>query len=372
MRFNRLEISYFRNLTSVALDLAPGLNTFHGDNGAGKTALLEAVHLLCRGRSFRTQKSQSLIQHDAEMLVVRGVIEDELRGPTSLAISKDRRSKTELKLNGVNERRLSEIARLTPIQVMLPGISDLVFGGPAGRRSWLDWGTFHVKPDYLERQRSYLRAMKQRNVLLRDNAAPDKLKPWNDEVARLGEKVGSDRESYLRLVIPHFEAVLAELAPELSLEIRYQRGWGREEELHKLLGESGPREVKYASTLWGPHRADLQIRQNGTPAAMTLSRGQGKVVASALQIGQAALLADQEQRSTVFLIDDAGAELDVAHNARFFSVLERIGGQVLATTARNPGSEGAATGASSRGPASPLAASRMFHVKHGEVEQQDD
>ena len=81
MRFNRLEVSYFRNLSSVAIDLAPGLNTFYGDNGAGKTALLEAVHLLCRGRSFRTQKTQTLIQKDADQLVVRGIIDDEARGP---------------------------------------------------------------------------------------------------------------------------------------------------------------------------------------------------------------------------------------------------------------------------------------------------
>lgn len=365
MRVNRLEISYFRNLTSVAVELAPGLNTFYGENGAGKTALLEAVHLLCRGRSFRTQKSQSLIQHGAEQLVVRAVIDDELRGATTLAISKDRRSRTEMKLNGVAERRLSQIARLTPIQVMLPDISDLVFGGPAKRRSWLDWGTFHVKPDYLELLRSYLRAVQQRNALLRDHADIAALKPWSDEAARLGELVSADREAYLELVLSHFSSVLAELAPELTLETRYQRGWGAEESLHKLLGETYSREVKYPATLWGPHRADLQIRIEGAPAATVLSRGQGKMVASALQIGQAALLADRDQRSTVFLIDDAGAELDAAHNERFFALLRRIGGQILATTTRNPDADGRYTQAAGQN----MDLRQVFHVKHGEVSQ---
>ncbi len=359
MRFNRLEVSYFRNLSAVSIDLAPGLNTFYGDNGAGKTALLEAVHLLCRGRSFRTQKTQTLIQHGMDQLVVRGVIDDEARGATTLAISKDRRARTELRLNGETERRLSEIARLTPIQVMLPDIAELVFGGPSNRRSWLDWGTFHVKPSYLDSLRQYLRAVKQRNTLLKDRAAARTLQPWHEEVARLGERVTEDRLSYLEQLIPHFQSVLAELAPELTLEVRYRRGWGEEEQLGKLLAESNPREVKYASTLWGPHRADVQIRADGTPAGAILSRGQGKLVASALQIGQASLLSQSEQRTTVFLIDDAGAELDMAHNARFFGLLERLGGQILATTTRDPSSTERSVSVDTN--------SGVFHVEHGRV-----
>ncbi len=359
MRFNRLEVSYFRNLSAVAVDLAPGLNTFYGDNGAGKTALLEAVHLLCRGRSFRTQKTQSLIQHGAEQLVVRGVIEDEARGPTTLAISKDRRARTEMRLNGEVERRLSEVARLTPVQVMLPDIAELVFGGPARRRSWLDWGTFHVKPSYLGTLRRYLRAVKQRNALLKDLSDATTLKPWHEEVAVLGESVTEERLAYLDQLLPHFNAVLSELAPELALEVRYKRGWGRQESLIKLLAESNPREVKYASTLWGPHRADVLLTADGLPAGNVLSRGQGKLVASALQIGQASLLTETEQRTTVFLIDDAGAELDVAHNARIFALLERLGGQILATTTRKPSEmDGQPRSDPSSG---------MFHVEQGGV-----
>ncbi len=372
MRITRLEVTNFRNLSSVAIDCGPGLNIFQGPNGAGKTALLEAVHLLCRGRSFRTQRSQSLIQHDRNQLLVRLVVEDELRGTTTLAISKDRNARTEMKLNGQPERRLSEIARLTPIQVMLPDIADLVFSGPAERRSWLDWGTFHVKPDYLERLRSYLRAVKQRNTLLKEQADATALAPWSEEVARLGVAVTEDRHAYLEAVESHFHQTLQALAPELSIEWRYQRGWQQGVMLDKLLGESGPSEVKYGSTQWGPHRADLVLRTGGQPVAAVLSRGQGKMVASALRIAQASLLMDREQRSTVFLIDDAGAELDAAHNRRFFQLLEHIGGQVLATTTLMPefadtDSRGVEDGALRSGWQLEEGQARMFHVKQGAV-----
>lgn len=370
MRFTHLEITDFRNLSSVKLSLAPGLNVFFGDNGAGKTALLEAVHVLCRGRSFRTQKSLGLIRHGCDELVVRGSLEDEFRGRTTLGISKARSARTELRLNGRPERRLSEIARLTPLQVMLPDIGDLVFGGPAKRRSWLDWGTFHVKPDYLAHLRDYLRAIRQRNVLLRDGAQQHLLRPWNDEAARLGGIITLDREAYLSRLAPHFRTILAVLAPELTVTLSYQQGWPKDRDLHKLLGEGQGREVKYGATLWGPQRADVQLRATDAaahapdagdaPAGTVLSRGQGKMVASALQMAQAALLAETEQRTTVFLIDDAGAELDAAHNERFFRLLAGIGGQILATTTRDPREGGGRDGLDRM-------TQVVFHVEHGSV-----
>jgi DNA replication and repair protein RecF len=375
VRFSQLEISTFRNLTSVALDLAPGLNYFYGENGAGKTALLEAVHLLCRGRSFRTQKVQNLIQRDADQLIVRGIIQDELRGSISLAVRKDRRARTELKVDGLAERHLSRVAHLTPLQVMLPDIAELVFGGPGLRRSWLDWGMFHVKHDYIDRLRSYLRAVKQRNTLIRDQSGRSLMTPWNMEVFRLSEAVTEDRQWYLALLLPHFRSVLGRLAPEIEIDIDYQRGWPTGESLDKLLGESHPRELKYGATLWGPHRADVQVRVGGSQAASILSRGQGKLVASALQIAQAALLAEHEQRTTVFLIDDAGAELDVSHNERFFVLLQEIGGQILATTTREPGADDSVAQIASRQKrkeATSAPESRVFHVEHGKVGRREE
>ena len=344
MRFDRLEISFFRNLQHVAVELAPGLNTFYGENGAGKTAILEAVHLLCRGRSFRTQNTQSLIQNGCDQLVVRAVMDDESRGPTSLAVSKDRQGKTQVRLNGEPEKRLSEIARLTPLQVMLPDIADLVFGGPSKRRAWIDWGTFHVKPRYLETLRHYLRAVRQRNVLLKDQADGRTLKPWNDEVARLGESVTAERVRYLDVLTPHFLDVLSELAPELSVQIRYQRGWGRDDDLGKLLGDSSQREVKYAATQWGPHRADVQLRVDGTPAGAILSRGQGKLVASAMQIAQAALLARRHAALVQLLGDDGFMPafeqlVSVGHHAVVELVLQHLTYGVLAPAPLAPGEE---------------------------------
>ena len=336
MRFNRIEIAHFRNLQSVSLDLSAGLNYFYGDNGVGKTAIIEAVHMLCRGRSFRGGSPQSLIQHDSEALLIRGEGENDHGDRVSLALRRDRQSRTQLKVNGSIESRISRAAQLTPLQVMLPDIGDLVFGSPRLRRRWLDWGTFHVEHDYHVTLKNYLDVLKQRNAVLRIGGRRDQLPVWTNRLVELALLVTDQRVAYLKALKPHLDKVLNRLAPELSISLHYQRGWTEGESLEILLGESLHREVKLGATQWGPHRAEILIRERDTAAGSILSRGQGKMVASALQIGQAALLAELECRTTLFLIDDAGAELDVSHNERFFSLLDDLGSQILATTTLVP------------------------------------
>jgi len=358
VRIDRLEISFFRNLSAVALDLNPGLNFLWGDNGAGKTAVLEAAYLLARGRSFRSQTTRSLIQHGAEALTVRASLDDDRGGVRTVAMSNSRSGHTVLKINGLGERRLSEAARLLPLQLMLPDIGELVFGGPQIRRQWLDWGTFHVKPEYLGVLRSYMRILRQRNAVLRSGAGRSAdLQVWSAQLVQAAIEVDVLRGAYLERLADMFARTMASLAPELKVQMVYRRGWPNDEGLDKVLGEMGPREVKLGVTQAGPHRADIDLRVGDSKAAAVLSRGQGKALASALKVSQARLLAEAANHGSVFLIDDIGAELDGVHNARFFEMLNEMGCQILATSTQRP-----AHGIQ-------FANDRMqvFHVEHGVV-----
>src|SRR4030095_845300 len=117
MRLQRLEVAGVRNLDGVDLSLTPGLNLFWGENGAGKTALLEAVHVLARGRSFRGSRVQPLIQHEKAGLLVRARIHDESRGIVDLALVKTRDDGSDLRIGGQVERRISAAAALMPLQL---------------------------------------------------------------------------------------------------------------------------------------------------------------------------------------------------------------------------------------------------------------
>ena len=179
-------------------------------------------------------------------------------------------------------------------------------------------------------------------------------------MARAGDLVSQRREAYLDELRPVVADVLAELAPELDVELSYRRGWPDHQPLRKVLGENLSREVKLGVSQSGPHRADVELRVSGLPAGATVSRGQGKSLASALMLAQARLLRQTTRRSSVFLIDDIGAELDLPHSERFFRLLAGLGAQILATSNSRPRALGL-----------PELETALFHVEQGQVRRRD-
>jgi len=362
MRFKRLIVKQVRNLADLDVQLNPGLNHFFGSNGAGKTAVLESIHLLCRGRSFRSPLLRDVITQGEDSLLVRAQWFDEFLGDRSVGIRRSLSAGTEVRLDNQKVSKISDIARLTPLQTLLPDVAELVFGGPKLRRSWLDWGMFHVKPDYFPVLRNYLRVLKQRNAVLRSpNASPEMLAPWDSELSASAGEVTQQRHEYLEKLNTHLEATIAALIPELKVTYDYQQGWPPGQTLEKLLGQRGSGEVKYRVTQWGPHRADLRFRVAGRDATKVLSRGQGKLLATSMKVAQVALLNAEQSRASIFLIDDVGAELDLEHSGRFFRLLKEQGSQVIST----------AVAPMDRDCGFPGSEVDMFHVEHGTVTKQN-
>ena len=353
MVVERLDVENVRNIEAAHLELDPGLNLLVGPNGAGKTAALEALHLVLRGRSFRTTRTDRVVRHGANRLAVGAGCRDPAQGRIRVAYVREG-GRVELSRDGHAVRQSSAIATLQPIQLLLPDLSDLVFGAPAARRQWLDWGTFHVKHDHAATLRDYLRVLRHRNAVLR---ADDRqtLQVWTGQVAALGERVAGNRRDYFETVEPAIEESLAALHSEVAVTVDYWPGW-RGDGLAETLGEQHDRDVKSGLTNAGPHRADIGIKCEQGDASQVLSRGQGKVVASALRLAQAGHLATAGRRS-LFLIDDVGAELDEAHSERLAGVLDDMDCQIVATSA-NPGAGDVLRG--SRG-------GRLFHVEHGRL-----
>ena len=353
MVVERLDVENVRNIEAAHLELDPGLNLLVGPNGAGKTAALEALHLVFRGRSFRTTRTDHVVRHGANRLAVGAGCRDAAQGRIRVAYVREG-GRVELSRDGHTVRLSSAIATLQPIQLLLPDLSDLVFGAPAARRQWLDWGTFHVKHDHAATLRDYLRVLRHRNAVLR---ADDRqtLQVWTGQVAELGERVAGNRRDYFETVQPAIEGSLAALHSEVAVTVDYWPGW-RGDGLAETLGEQHDRDVKSGLTNAGPHRADIGIKCEQGDASQVLSRGQGKVVASALRLAQARHLATAGRR-TLFLIDDVGAELDEAHSERLAAVLDDMDCQIVATSA-NPGAGDVLRG--SRG-------GRLFHVEHGRL-----
>jgi len=311
-----LQIQNFRNLRQVGIEPHSRLNFLYGDNGAGKTSVVEALVVLSRGRSFRTSQATELLGPSDD--VFRIVAQTRAVGVhRRLGLE---RSKTHwrARVDGRDVAQLSQLSRALPLVLMEPNSHLLVSGSPEFRRRYLDWGLFHVEHGFLDIWRRYSKALKQRNASLRSGRL-DVLDSLDRITAELGVQLSSLRERHFAAIIDRIQELLRVFGlPDELCGFDYQRGWKRGS-LEEALRERRPRDLERGLTGAGPHRADLGIVWNGQPARAVLSRGEQKSVAAAMLLAQAQALAEQGEKPVVVL-DDLASEFDRFH---YRVVLER-------------------------------------------------
>lgn len=348
-----LGIEDFRCIEAAELELDARCNLVSGPNASGKTSLLEAIYVLGRGRSFRTAQTETLVRQGRPTFMVTG---------RQLAAGRERalgmrfgRSGFEVRAAGRPVNGLAELATLFPVQAIDPEVHRLIEGGPAERRRFLDWGVFHVEPTFVEHWRRFQRALRQRNAALKAGQPESAIRAWEPELIESGDAVQSFRVRYMSAVEPHIRAVSQRLlgAP---LELALHRGWAAERTLAEALSASWSRDLERGLTHVGPHRADVAVRYGDQSARDRISRGQQKLAAAALLLGQ--LRADAELGSSVaaLLVDDPAAELDSVNLERLLTEIVALPSQLFLTVldASNPALAGLTPGA-------------RFHVEHGKV-----
>ncbi len=358
MHVTRLELRHLRRFQEVRLDPAPGLNLITGDNGAGKTSVLEALHLMAYGRSFRARVRDGLIRTGdpaLEIFVEWQERAGEASGRVRRAGLRHTGQEWSGRLDGANVAQLGDLCAALAVVTFEPGSHALITGGGESRRRYLDWGLFHVEHDFLPIWRRYNRALKQRNALLKARARDAQLDAWDRELAEAGEPLGRHRERYLDLLQPRFEALLSELAPALGRSgMEYAPGWRREEmSLSDALLLARDRDLSAGYTTVGPHRADWRVVFGALPGREALSRGQSKLTALATLLAQAEHHRAAQGEWPVVALDDLASELDRHHQGRVLARLQASGAQVFITGTEAP-------------PGLPQdAVVRRFHVEHG-------
>jgi DNA replication and repair protein RecF len=375
MHVTRLDLRHLRLFRETSLTPGPGLNLITGDNGAGKTSVLEALHLMAYGRSFRGRVRDGLVQAGAPALEVfvewleggRQRLRTGTGGVADAAPVYARSRKAGLRhngrewtgrLDGAAVAHLGELCAALAVVSFDPGSHALISGGGEPRRRYLDWGLFHVEQEFMPLWRRYSRALKQRNALLKARARDSQLDAWDAELAETGEALTRQRQAYLEALQPHYARLIAELAPTLGAgELRYQPGWRREDlSLVDALLVARERDLQAGHTSVGPHRADWVLGFTGVPGREALSRGQAKLVALAALLAQAEHHALTQGDWPVVALDDLASELDRHHQRRVLQHLLSCGAQVFVTgTEAPPGLLGLDT------------AVTRFHVEHGDL-----
>lgn len=337
MSLQRLEISGLRNLRKARLSDCGRINILSGPNGSGKTSFIEAIYLLGLGRSFRSSRFGTVISDDRDACAVYGDLGgDGAGGHKSLGVMRSRQGKQDLRINRAPIENIAEMALALPLQLINSDSFTLVSGGPAARRQFMDWGVFHVKPVFLARWRAAQRCLRQRNHLLREQRQHGRiygpeLAAWDQELALCAADIDTLRAGYIEELQPLFSQALRRLIDLPDVSLGYHRGWDTGLGLQEALEQSFERDSRQASTTVGPHRANIDIRVGGAPAADILSRGQLKLVVSSLRLAQGAHLARHQGDRCVYLIDDLPAELDGEHRRTMCQLLDEMGCQVFIT-----------------------------------------
>jgi DNA replication and repair protein RecF len=348
MPLAELRVDNLRCIESASLEFAPALNLIAGENGAGKTSLLEAIFLLGRGRSFRTRSSERLIRHGQSTLTVFGRTDE--NPPRQAGIEVSVEGGTRARVDGQNVASLLELSEVLPVQAIDPEIHKLVDQGPERRRRWLDWLVFHVEPSFGMDWARYSRALKQRNAALRSDSD---VAAWEPEIIRYGEAITEARRRTLQRLIPILDQNFERFGG-LDVRVGFTAGWLADIPLAEALASHAERDRRQGTTTAGPHRADVLLRRQHRAARETLSRGQQKLTAVAMVVSQLRMLQTELRRPAILLLDDPAAELDEKNLRRLFDELTSLECQMIATSLT---------------PETALfqAPSATFHVEHGRV-----
>ncbi len=353
----QLKACSIRNLGEFTIEPGPGLNFFYGPNASGKTSILESVYLLSRIKSFRSKRINDVISRGEERLQVfaKGLNQ----GNTfSVGVEKGR-GITRIKFDGEIVQTASEQAKRLPVYVLTPDHHLLFTGTPKERRHWLDWSLFHVEQDYLLIWKSYHRALRHRNALLKTERAinSSEMTGWEKLMCEEAIKIDSMRGNYISdinrlLSEKHAPVVLASTA-----KIDYLNEAYTEQGLDRLLAENRKEDVKRGYTNLGPHRSDIVFSYEDFNVAKHLSRGQTKLFGAALISSQVEKLKNIGKNAMV-LIDDLDAELDEESSKNMLDLLLANNIQTFVSSLTRP--EWIKQEQSNHS---------VFHVKHGKIQK---
>jgi len=340
LQLRRLWLTDFRSYEAAEVVFAPGLTAVVGDNGQGKSNLLEAVAYLATLSSFRGAPTEALVRQGAASAVVRA---DLTREDRELLIEAEIVSAGRSRVQ-VNKQRLTrnrDLLGALRVSVFAPDDLALVKAGPAGRRRFLDDTLVALLPKNDDLRTEVDRVLRQRNALLKQ--AGGRLSPevaltldvWDEKLAVAGTRLGQRRVALLADLAPYLAAAYADLAgAPVVVEAAYSSSWwGSEAGLAGALAAARDEELRRRLTLVGPHRDEVAFSIAGLPARTHASQGEQRSLALALRLAAHRLVADATGTPPVLLLDDVFSELDPDRCEALVTHLLGGGAQTIVTAA---------------------------------------
>ena len=342
-RVRRLTVRDFRNLADVAFDIPEGGLAFIGDNGQGKTNLLESIYYLHLFRSMRGARDVELVRFGTAAFHVSAAAEGTRWQRIGAGVERET-GRRRIVLDGVACERVSDALGALPCVAFSPADVALVAGGPSARRRWLDVTLASSSPRYLIALRDYRGALAQRNAALRARTRTSPASIWDPALATLGATLTTARAAFIEWARGRATSHANALGERGSLELRYRAGesvaggTGEEQVRNAIaaaLAAGLERDTERGMTHHGPHRDDVDLRLNSVSLRKYGSAGQQRTAAIALRMLECGWHREQGRVDPVLLLDDPVAELDRGRAARVLELLTSdASGQVLLAVPR--------------------------------------
>lgn len=331
----QLSLRNFRNISTLRLEPASRLNLISGDNGQGKTSLIEGLYLLCTSQSFRSKRLQETITQGEERALLSAQA-DTFGLSRELKATLSARGRSFL-VDGKRPKRLIDYALTTPVIAFHPGDLGLVTGPATLRRTLLDRVILHEDPTGADSRLFYKQALKERQSLLKaGELSGTQIEAYEQVAARHGARFAASRarasESVISAILPAFQQMADQ---ELRAQVEYEaRGTLVEEDFKKELRDRRRLDSIRGAATFGPQRDDLLIFLDGRSARTHASQGQQRLLTLALKLAELACVKEVTGMEPILLLDDVSSELDRRRTDAVFQFLRGSNSQIFVTTTR--------------------------------------
>ncbi len=366
MLLRKLSLINFKNIAESQLDFSPSINALVGDNGAGKTNVIDAIHYLSVAKSMVVMTDRQSVRHEQPFFVVDGSFESDSGSFEGVVCSFSRQQAKgvkSLKCNGKEYERLSDHVGKVPVVVVAPQDSALVYDGAEERRRFLNSFISQLDAQYLRELIRYNATLSQRNILLKQRGDDTMLSIYDEQLSHSAELIHSKRREILeemRPLVEHYYATLSEQSEEISIDYNSQLS---ERPLSELLMESRSRDRALEHTSVGVHRDDIELKIGGYPLRKYGSQGQQKSLLIALKLAQYRIVSARRSERPILLLDDLFDKLDARRVGRLLEIVVTDDfGQIFITDCNSTRLESILTANNA-----PYA---LYRVKGGEIKEE--
>jgi DNA replication and repair protein RecF len=333
MYINKIKLQNFRNYNEQEIILNKSINVFYGDNAQGKTNILEAIFLCTFGKSFRTNKEKELIKLCKDNANV--IIEYEKKdrdGKISISIS----DKKQILVNGIKIKKLSELLGNINIVIFTPDDINILKGGPALRRRFLDMMIGQLKPNYVYILNMYIKTLEQRNNYLRqikeENKPENLLDIWDEKLIEYADIIYKYRKEFIDKIKKKINIIHKKITDEKEeINIQYISNCESKEVYSELLKQRRKLDIIKGFTTKGIHRDDFEIYINNKELSIYGSQGQNRTAILSLKLSELQVIYDEIEEEPILLLDDFMSELDINRRKNFLNNINNT--QVIITCA---------------------------------------